>query len=655
MDELRRSSLDNDRIQRSMIEDKKLLNVKVEIIEDDDNFESFCNSYISPDTEDVTEHDLKPVSINIERLPDDVDIDDFVRDYESGQKRRRKYKSRHRSEPVKDRTCEVCGKIFSRRDYMLIHCNKQHKSSTGCYFKCDICNEQKSYKMRARLEEHMMMVHLKNIGDSEFIYFECKECKNTFMCSDDLISHSFYVHGKEVIKPRKIKSYRTSGSRAKLEPIEKRTCKICKNVFTRSETMIYHMKTVHRSNNNYSCELCEQTGVTKSFNIKAKLQEHLMVDHLGISDSNEDSNKYYECEICYDSYLKFDELQSHSIFVHSKPLYRNDTSKKIKRKFKEDLDTVDSAKEESGQFPCEFCSETFNKEHRLIDHRAKFHNLGYKCLKCDIPFETKKDLVFHNNIHVEFVKKLSKEEIVMKYECILCSFKSYQENDLYQHLPSHVNDFALKPKGKLLVCNNCSTILKDYESLHSHVGVHNEMVTHECLKCNKKFPMSSRLLRHLMKHKVNEKLKCTYENCNYYCATRPQMKDHIRHKHLDEVIHLCPICGQSFGQPGSLRNHIKNIHEKTNRIYQCNMCEKSFRVPSHLRNHQAVHTTEFTFKCEHPGCTKIFRAKRNLQLHSRFHNRSQLNYKWPCEFCDRKFLTRDAVKRHTYSHTKGNS
>jgi hypothetical protein len=638
-----------------LVEDKKLIGVKVEIFEDDDNFEPFCSSYMSPDeAEEYNEHDIKPVSVNVERFPDDVGLDDFLREYERGQKRKKYDKNKYRNEPARRRTCEYCGKIFSRRDYMLIHCNKQHKSASGIYFKCDVCKGQKSFKMRARLEEHMREAHLKNLDDKEFIYYECNICKNTFMDVKDFTSHSLYVHEKEILKPRKIKSYRTKGRQAVLQPIDDRTCKICKKSFTRHDSMIYHMKTVHRwTGNVYYCDKCEQIGSSKSFNIKAKLQEHLLVDHLKIIKAINDDQNYYECEVCYDSYLKFDELQTHSIFVHSKPLYRRDSIKKIKRKIKEDPDLIDSAKEELGQFVCELCPESFNKEHKLIDHRMKDHNLGYKCLKCKIDFNTRKDLTFHNHIHVDFARKLAEEEIVMKYECILCAFKSYQESDLYQHLPCHVNEFALNTTGKLLVCNNCSTILKDYESLHSHVGVHNEMVTHECLKCNKKFPMGNKLLRHLMKHKVNEKLKCTYDGCNYYCATKPQMKDHVRHKHLEQVIHLCPICGQSFGQQGSLRNHIKNIHDKTNHIYQCNMCPKVFRVPSHLRNHQAVHTTEFTFKCEHPGCTKIFRAKRNLQIHARFHNRDQLNYKWNCEFCERKFLTKDALKRHTYSHTKG--
>lgn len=586
-----------------MIDDKKFVDVKVEIEEDDDCFKPICNSYFIPDIED-----LKPEN----RLPENS-IKDFV-NYNSGSriggKKLRTKESRQ--EPPERRTCSLCGKMFSRRDYMLLHCSKLHNLCISGFYRCDMCSGQNTFKLRARLEEHMM-VHLNTHSDKNFKYYQCEECKSTYMNAKDLISHNYYQHGKEIKKPRVIKPSKSQEFQADLET-------------------------------SFLCDLC-----STPFNIKAKLQEHLMRVHLGITNSVKDKLKYYECHACFESYLNFDELQSHSLFVHSKPLYRKDSSKSKSNRFKQ----IKTDPYYSSPFACELCPESFSKEHRLIDHRLKIHKTGYKCLKCDISFEAKKDLLFHNHIHVDFVRKLSAEEITMKYECILCAFKCYQENDLYQHLPCHVNEFSLNTTGKLLVCNNCSTILKDYDSLHSHVGVHNEVVSHECLKCNKKFPMGNRLLRHLMKHKVNEKVKCNYENCSYYCATKPQMRDHVKHKHLDEVVHLCSICGQSFGQPGSLRNHIKNIHDKSNHIYQCNMCPKTFRVPSHLRNHQAVHTTEFNFKCEHPGCTKAFRAKRNLQIHLRFHDRSQLNYKWPCDYCERKFLTRDAVKRHSFTHTKG--
>ena len=82
----------------------------------------------------------------------------------------------------------------------------------------------------------------------------------------------------------------------------------------------------------------------------------------------------------------------------------------------------------------------------------------------------------------------------------------------------------------------------------------------------------------------------------------------------------------------------------------------TFRIPSHLRNHQSVHSNEYTFPCDFPGCPKIFKAKRNLLRHKVFHDPSKLNYKYHCSFegCGKKFLKNDGLKRHMLTHTKSN-
>lgn len=591
-------SIDNERIQRALTSVTKFNAEDVQVkVEADDYF--VANSYTTIPDSNV---DNDSVKISFLEIDNDYDIKD-LRDEESEQ-----------SSDIR-KICKICGKVFKHRHAMVAHVIKYHKNSYDCH-DCAEKGEQKTFKIRAKLEEHMHQEHLNIIDDNNDFssYYECKDCLTSFLEFEDLRMHLLFVHDKEGIR----ENY---------------------NRIKNSSNRVGGKVTKHKNSIKFMCDICEQTGIKNEYNVKAHLQEHILVEHLGADDK---AMKYFDCEKCNESFIYFDEYQTHLFYSHDKVINE--------RRKSNDYEIL-KLKTNAKKYSCEICSMEFFKENRLFDHMKKTHNIGFKCLKCNLNFKTKKELIFHNNIHVDYVRVLS-EDVEMKYECILCGFKSSIENELYQHLPSHLSDFA-ENVNRILVCNNCSTIIKDYDALHSHLGVHNEKVTHECLKCNgRRFPMGVRLLRHLNKHKINEKLKCDYENCTFTCATRPQMKDHVKHKHYKEVVHLCATCGASFGQPGSLRNHIKNIHEKNNFIYQCSMCPMTFRVPSHLRNHQAVHTTEYNFKCEFPGCTKAFRAKRNLKLHQRFHNRSQLNYKFPCEFCDRMFLTRDAVRRHSYTHTK---
>lgn len=454
----------------------------------------------------------------------------------------------------------------------------------------------------------------------------------------DLTSHLYYVHNSECKRQNYIAFGKDSYGEKKLH--------LTFNNFGKSDKI--------SPVNHFICDICDQRGIQNSFTVKAKLQMHILKHTNYIVDHQ--VGGFFQCSYCDYSNILFDEYQSHMSNVHSKFTIKKESkgTNENKDEVSEDGDfkVVNRKKFEiKNKFVCTLCPRSCRSESLLIYHMRKVHKLGFQCLKCKTHFKSKKELTFHNNIHVDYVRELP-ANTEFKYECILCGFYSTIENDLYDHIPVHMTEFS-DDANRILVCNNCSLIIKDYDSLHSHLPFHNEKNTHECLKCNnKKFPMGPRLLRHLEKHRVNEKLKCDFENCNFTCATRPQMRDHVKHKHHKEVVHLCPQCGVSFGQPGSLRNHIRNIHEKNNYIYQCSMCPMTFRVPSHLRNHQAVHTTEYNFKCDYPGCTKKFRAKRNLKLHQRFHQRETLKYKFPCEFCDRMFLTKDAVRRHSFTHTK---
>lgn len=578
IDRLKTLSIDNDRIQRALTSVSKVQDelsvVKLEI---DDCFVPICNSYTIPDDPDElnANYDLKSISVD-KRL----DVKDFVRDYEWSQDSTFK-----NSKSSKER------RTFRTKDHGYL------------YFKCHDCLEkgvEKTFQIRAKLEEHILSVHIgslkERVGNSK--YFKCSDCRASYLKISDLRTHLFFVHEKDT---------------------KNNVFVIDGNEHMRRNTK--SKKSKHKNKAHFFCDVCQQKGLKKLFHAKARLQEHILVEHLRILDKPNDKMKYFDCDVCNESFIFFDEFQTHVYFAHRRKIAEKEAVLLEPNEYLQSFEKSDILKRKPNakKYSCDLCAMGFLKESRLVDHMSKNHEIGFKCVKCNVKFKSKKDLLLHNNIHVDYVR-LIPEEIEMKYECILCGFNCTQENELYQHLPAHLSDFS--EDVRILVCNNCSTIIKDYEALHSHLTVHNEKVTHECLKCNgKRFPMGARLLRHLMKHKINEKLKCDYENCTFSCATRPQMKDHVKHKHFKEVVHLCSTCGASFGQPGSLRNHIKNIHEKNNFIYQCKMCPMTFRVPSHLRNHQAVHTTEYDFKCEYPGCTKAFRAKRNLKLHQRFHNR----------------------------------
>ena len=121
-----------------------------------------------------------------------------------------------------------------------------------------------------------------------------------------------------------------------------------------------------------------------------------------------DDSKVFKCHDCNKSFLRRQELQSHSRTVAH---YRN---------------FVRSAK----PFACDFCTKKFAKKRRLKKHLAthKGHKKSSKSSKRrSSKFSQKKS-----------VKKNNKKDVwVTTYFCRKCNFKSHTKRELIRHEKTH--------------------------------------------------------------------------------------------------------------------------------------------------------------------------------------------------------------------------
>jgi DNA-directed RNA polymerase subunit RPC12/RpoP len=68
--------------------------------------------------------------------------------------------------------------------------------------------------------------------------------------------------------------------------------------------------------------------------------------------------------------------------------------------------------------------------------------------------------------------------------------------------------------------------------------------------------------------------------------TKTALLSHIAFVHKKTIGNVCPHCGRNCMTNAELKNHIRNVHELSEkRPYQCGDCEKDFKSESALKRH----------------------------------------------------------------------
>jgi len=94
-------------------------------------------------------------------------------------------------------------------------------------------------------------------------------------------------------------------------------------------------------------------------------------------------------------------------------------------------------------------------------------------------------------------------------------------------------------------------------------------------------------------------------------TTRPLTKDK----------HVCRFCDKSFPRSANLTRHLRT--HTGEQPYSCKYCERSFSISSNLQRHiRNIHNREKPFKCV--KCQRCFGQQTNLDRHMRKHDHGQL-------------------------------
>ena len=98
---------------------------------------------------------------------------------------------------------------------------------------------------------------------------------------------------------------------------------------------------------------------------------------------------------------------------------------------------------------------------------------------------------------------------------------------------------------------------RPYDLLGPHI--HRSKDRYTCSYCNKVFPRSANLTRHLRTHTGEQPYKCKF--CERSFSISSNLQRHVRNIHNKEKPYRCHLCDRSFGQQTNLDRHIRNHEE----------------------------------------------------------------------------------------------
>ena len=357
------------------------------------------------------------------------------------------------------------------------------------------------------------------------------------------------------------------------------TCPICGKLFELKKRLYDHIRTVHRLNGEFECELC-----LKKFKGTSMLNVHKKTVH-GPKDK--------ECDSCDMKFTNSGDLKKHNDRVHLKIVKFNCDicnkflSSKALLRFH-----TKSVHEKKKDYECDICKKCFTQPGHLQAHRRRIHN--DKVFRCDIcakKFKNEGSFNSHQNDHMGKKEKSQvgscekafstnkdlqkqKKEKENNYECDLCE-KYFTRSD---HLESHRRSVHTDHCSK---CDICSKTFKNERAFKNHQIGHlgkNEQL--ECDKCGKSFSSKQSLQKHL-------------DNTCPKKDKKPEIKVEIK----------CLACEKLFPKKSYMRRHFEAIHG--NPKSNCNICGKAIRDNRHLKSHMtSVHGYESDHYCK--DCNKYF-------------------------------------------------
>lgn len=507
--------------------------------------------------------------------------------------------------------CGICQKAFVGSKAMSEHCLTHLPKPS--VFKCPVCKH--NFTSRAVLIRHFRL----HTGEKPF---PCKTCGMHFQRKEPLRLHEAKCKGPHE-KPSPSSAPAQTQPKCEVTAVSKSgkvsksyTCSYCPHIFTMSGNLKMHEK-AHLANNLVPCLKCGK------YYKKKKIYGHRKTCNAKESTSGE-AFKSEKSEKAHKS-----ECKDTSLVVTNKTC-RILKEIKMEDRFKE---------------RCPHCSKRFQFRSYLLRHLYSYMGRQeFACKHCNQKYNNKCSCQQHETL-CDGVLRHHETEMLYEPE------ETKNKPDV-QSTPSLKEcTVIVGENGEQLKCNFCTKTFTKPRSLRRHILTHTEVKPYRCKTCENCFSRHDHLKYHQTRCRGKKQLEVTLEQ------TAPHHVGAQAKKQTHSDVFECSTCLKTFSASSNLTRHISLLHS-TFKPFSCKRCGTGFTAKDSLKRHSIRANCKMSSEeCLKPVKmpteinTQVQSCRETSKLVQRIEGHYSNKWKFPCEYCPRRFKNQAQLKLHTRLHT----